>query len=86
MYMWSLHQSNGPAGCMRSHGTLYQNSQTPNGLWRKHSPLQKVKRTYGQNIPDLRTASVCFIQEEPHNIPCILNRVGRIQLLLEPVL
>ena len=26
---------------------LYHNSQTPHGLWYKHSPLQKAKRTYG---------------------------------------
>ena len=30
------------------------------------------------NISDLRTVGVCFIQEEPQNISCILNR-GRIQ-------
>ena len=33
------------------------------------------------NISDPRTASVCFIQEEPHNIPCVLNGGGRIQVI-----
>ena len=45
-------QSNCPAGCVRFHGTLFfiyspslhQNSQTPNALWYKHSPLRKAKR------------------------------------------
>ena len=48
------HQFNGPAGCMCFHGTLffiyspslYQNSQIPDGLWYKHSPPQKAKRTH----------------------------------------
>ena len=33
------------------------------------------------NIADLRTASVCFIREEPQYIPCILNGRGRIQVI-----
>ena len=79
------HQSNDPAGCVRFHGTLffiysplllYQNSQAPNGLWYKHSSLRKAKRICTGNISDLRTPSVCFIQEEPHSIPCISNRGG----------
>ena len=36
----------------------------------------------GNHISDLHTASMCFIQEEPHNIPCVLNRGGRIQLVI----
>ena len=35
--------------------------------------LSKKPNVRMGNIPDLRTASVCFIQKEPHNIPCILN-------------
>ena len=75
---------------MRFHGTLffiyspshYQNSQMSDGLWYKHSPLQKAKRIIRTgNISELRTASVCFIQEEPHNFPCILNGGGRTQFI-----
>ena len=38
------------------------------------------------NISDLRTASVCFIQEEPHNIPCIYWTEEEDYKLLEPIL
>ena len=41
--------------------------------------LSKMPNVRTGNVPDLRTASVCFIQEEPHNTPCILNGGGRIQ-------
>ena len=60
------------------HHHYYQNSQTPNGL-------SKKSHVRTGNASDLHTAGVCFIQEEPHNIPCIMNRGERIQLLLEPV-
>ena len=33
------------------------------------------------NISDLRTASVFFIHEEPHDIPCVLNGGGRLQVI-----
>ena len=63
------------------------NSLTPNGLWYKRTstllseiPNVMVPRTYTP-VTYLRTASVCFIQEEPHNMRCILDR-GRILLLL----
>ena len=42
----------------------------------------KTKRIPGirtGNISDLRAASVCFIHEETHSIPCILYGGGRIQ-------
>ena len=41
--------------------------------------LSKKSNVHTVNISDLRTASVYFIKEEPHNMPCILNRGGRIQ-------
>ena len=47
------HQSNGPAGCMRFHGTLFFACSSSlyhnglNGLWHEHSPLRNFKRTYG---------------------------------------
>ena len=47
--------------------------------------LSKKPNVRTGNISDLRTASVCFIQEEPQNIPRILNRGGGIELS-EPVL
>ena len=42
--------------------------------------LSKKPNVPTGNISDLRTASVCFMQEEPHNIPCILNG-GRTQVI-----
>ena len=35
--------------------------------------LSKKPNVRMGNISHLRSASVCFVQEEPHNIPCILN-------------
>ena len=77
-------QSNGPAKCLRFHGlvsliyspSLSPKSPKPNSLWYKHSPLRKSERTYGKT--HLRTARVCFTQEEPHNIMRTFNR-GRIR-------
>ena len=43
--------------------------------------LSKKPNVRTANISDLRTASVCFIQEEPHNNPCVLNGGGRIQVI-----
>ena len=62
------HQSNGPAGCMRFHGTLffiyspllYQNSQMPDGLWYKHSSAKSqtyVRATYLICAPRARVSS-----------------------------
>ena len=85
-----MHQSNGPAGCMRFHGTLfftyspslYQNRTAKHPTACGTSTLlSKKSNVRTGNISDLRTASVCFIQEEPHNIPFVLNR-GRIQLVI----
>ena len=83
------HQSNGPAGCMRFHGTLVSiyspslleqpNAQRP--VVQARTLLSKKPNVRTGNITDLRSASVCFIQEESHNIPCILNGGGRIQVI-----
>ena len=42
----------------------------------------KTKRAYDTGIiSDLRTASVCFIQEEPKITPYVLNGGGRIPVV-----
>ena len=61
--------------------SLYQNSQTPNGMYvvQASTLLSKRPNVRTVNISDLGTASVCFIREESHNIPCVLNG-GRMQV------
>ena len=75
------YQSNGPTGCMHYSSYIHHycirtaKCRTACGT---STPLSKKPNVCTGNISDLRTVSVCFIQEEPHNIPCILNGGGRI--------
>ena len=66
---------------MRFHGTLFfiyspslyiRTAKCPTACGTS-TPLSKEPNIRTGNISDLRTASVCFIQEELNNIPCILN-------------
>ena len=72
---YSSHMSYSPSLLL-----LYQNSQHPTACGTS-TLVSKRSNVRTGNISDLRTASVCFIQEEPHNIPFVLNR-GRIQLVI----
>ena len=72
------HQSNGPARCVRFHGTLFFTytftttvSEQPNAQWSVvqalSSPKSQTSCRYVRVTYHLRTPSVRFIQEELHN-------------------
>ena len=56
-------------------------SEQPNARRPVEQALSKKPNVRTGNISDLRTASVCFIQEEPHHIPCFLNGGGRMEVI-----
>ena len=75
---------------MRFHGSLffiyspsllYQTAKRPTACGTKALSSPKKPNVRTGNISNLRTASVCFIQEEPHNIPRVLNGAGRIRVI-----
>ena len=97
LYMWSLASIQRPSRMYALprytilHIFTITVSEQPNAQRPVAQALSSQKQSNVRNIPvtyvsDLRTASVCFIQEKPHNIPCMLNRGGKIHQLVEPVL
>ena len=88
MCMWSLASIQLPSRmCALPRYTILHiftitSSEQPNAQRPVVQALSSPKsQTYSRtgNISGLRTASVCFTQEEPHRIPSMLNRGGRIQ-------
>ena len=88
MCMWSLASIQLPSRmCALPRYTILHiftitSSEQPNAQRPVVQALSSPKsQTYSRtgNISGLCTASVCFTQEEPHRIPSMLNRGGRIQ-------
>ena len=97
-YMWSLAllQRPGRMYTFPRHTILHiftitiseqPNAQRPVVQAYKHRPLRKAKRhgTPYVTVTYLRTASVCFIQEEPQKVRCILDR-GKILAVVPKML